>query len=296
MNNVSKEYSKNLEDFHKKPLPQLSFEFFPPKTDVLENELWQEIQYLEKLNPKFVSITYGAGGSTKDRTRNIIQKILSESKVMAAAHLTCVGSSRAEIHKIIEDYWDIGVRHIVALRGDIKASSPLHTIVQDGYKYADELTKAIKNIANFEVSVAGYPEKHPEARSLDEDIDNLKRKVDNGADRIITQFFFDTDCYLRFVEKCRKAGIEIPIIPGILPINNYEKVAEFSKKCGSTMPVWIAKLFAENETLEAKDDIAITIAVQQIALLRKYDVDHFHFYTLNKAFLTHSICRELGII
>ena len=275
----------------------ISFEFFPPKNDEMDQKLWQAISELKNLNPNFVSVTYGAGGSTRERTHQTIKKIITETDLKPAAHLTCIAASKSEIHEILENYWKIGVRHLVALRGDMPASSPNYQLHPDGYQYANELIEGIrKTDMNFEISVAGYPEKHPEAKSLDEDIDNLKRKVDAGANRIITQFFFDTDAYFRFVDKCQSRGINIPIVPGILPVTNVKQTKHFAKMCGAKIPKWMDKVF---ETLDEKRStrklVAGIVAAEICRSLYNNGVNDFHFYTLNRCELTSAICHVLGV-
>ncbi len=290
-------YTNKLEEvvFNHREL-NVSFEFFPPKNDEMEEKLWDSINNLKNLNPSFVSVTYGAGGSTRERTHNTIKKILNETSLKPASHLTCIAASKDEINEIAKNYWDIGVRHIVALRGDMPASSPNYQLHPNGYQYANELVAGLKKIADFEISVAGYPEMHPEAKNFDEDIDNLKRKVDAGASRIITQFFFDTDVYFSFVEKCQKRGITIPIVPGILPVSNVKQVKHFAKMCGASIPKWMSNIF---EGLDEKEDtrklIAAIVSVEQCRILHNQGVNDFHFYTLNRSDLTSAICHVLGV-
>ncbi len=275
---------------------RVSFEFFPPKNDEMEEKLWNAISKLKNLNPNFVSVTYGAGGSTRTRTHNTISRILKETNLKPASHLTCVGASKQEVDEIAKNYWDLGVRHIVALRGDMPATSPSYQLRKDGYQYANELVAGLKKVADFEISVAGYPEKHPEAKSLDEDIDNLKRKVDAGASRIITQFFFDTDAYFSFVEKCRAKGIEVPIVPGILPVTNVKQVKHFSKMCGATIPKWMQDLFVNlDEHEETRKMVASIVAIEMCRILHNGGVEDLHFYTLNRSDLTMAVCHVLGI-
>lgn len=292
-----KNYTNNLEEvvLNNREL-NVSFEFFPPKTDEMEVKLWEAISKLKNLNPSFVSVTYGAGGSTRERTHQTIKRIIDETELKPAAHLTCVASSKEEIHQILENYWKIGVRHLVALRGDMPASSPNYQLHPHGYKYANELIDGIrKTNMDFEISVAGYPEKHPEAKSLEEDIDNLKRKVDAGANRIITQFFFDTDAYFSFVEKCQKRGINIPIVPGILPVSNVKQTKHFAKMCGAKIPKWMDKIFENlDENQETRQLIAGVVATELCRILHNQGVDDFHFYTLNRSDLTLAICHVLG--
>lgn len=275
---------------------RVSFEFFPTKNDEMERKLWKAINTLKNLEPEFVSVTYGAGGSTRTRTHNTIAKILKETDLKPASHLTCVAASKEEVDKVAREYWDLGVRHIVALRGDAPAKHPSYQLRPDGYQYASDLVAGLKRIGDFEISVAGYPEKHPEAKTLDEDIDNLKRKVDAGADRIITQFFFDTDCYFEFVEKCRKRGIEVPIVPGILPVSNVKQVKHFSKMCGATIPKWMQDLFKNlDEHEETRKMMAAVVAIEMCRILHNGGVEELHFYTLNRSDLTKAICHVLGI-
>lgn len=274
----------------------ISFEFFPPKTEEMEMKLWEVILKLRNLSPNFVSVTYGAGGSTRERTHQTIKRIIDQTGLKPASHLTCVAASKDEINEILRNYWEIGVRHIVALRGDIPASSSNYQLHPDGYKYANELVAGIKKVADFEISVAGYPEKHPEARTLDEDIDNLKRKVDAGATRVITQFFFDAEVYFRFVEKCQKSGINIPIVPGILPVTNVKQTKHFAKMCGAKIPDWMDKIFAGlDERQETRQLISVIVATELCRILRNNGVNDFHFYTLNRSELTAAICHVLGI-
>ena len=274
----------------------VSFEFFPPKTEEMEEKLWRSISKLKDLNPNFVSVTYGAGGSTRKRTHSTIERILKETNLTPASHLTCIGASREEIEEIARNYWQMGVRHIVALRGDMPALAPNYQLHPNGYKYANELVAALKKIADFKISVAGYPEKHPEAPNMKVDIENLKRKVDAGADQIITQFFFDTDDYLRFVDKCRAAAINVPIIPGILPVTNIVQVKHFAKICGANIPNWMIGLFSGlDEKEETKKMIAAIVAVEQCRILFENGVKDFHFYTLNRSELVLTICHILGI-
>ena len=274
----------------------VSFEFFPPKTHEMEVKLWESISNLKNLKPKFVSVTYGAGGSTRERTHQTIKRIIEETDLKPASHLTCIAASRSQIDEILHNYWQIGVRHIVALRGDMPASSANYQLHPQGYKYASELVAAIKKTGDFEISVAGYPEKHPEAKNFDEDIDNLKRKVDAGATRIITQFFFDSDVFFSFVEKCRKRSIEVPIIPGILPVTNVKQTRHFAKMCGAKIPQWMNEIFADlDERHETRQLISGIVAVELCRIMHDNGVDDFHFYTLNRSDLTTAICHILGV-
>lgn len=277
--------------------PNISFEFFPPKNEEMEQKLWHAVSQLKDLNPYFVSVTYGAGGSTRERTHQTIKKIIDETRLKPAAHLTCVASSKDEIQQILENYWKIGVRHIVALRGDMNASSPNYQLHKDGYQYASDLVEGIrKSGMDFEISVAGYPEKHPEASNLDEDIDNLKRKIDAGANRIITQFFFNPDSFFRFVDKCLDCGINVPILPGILPVSNVKQAKHFAKMCGTSIPKWMDKIFEGlDEKQDARQIIAGIVACEIARVLYEKGVNDFHFYTLNRCELTLAICHVLGV-
>ncbi len=297
MNHKIKEYSNKLEEIilSRKKI-SVSFEFFPPKNDEIEQKLWRSINNLKYLKPEFVSVTYGALGSTRQRTHSTIKRILQETDLTPASHLTCIGSSKQEIEEIARDYWEMGVKHIVALRGDMPASSKQYQLHPDGFQYAYQLVEALKKVADFEISVAGYPEKHPESPTIEADIEYLKRKVDAGANRIITQFFFDTDNYLRFVERCDKAKINIPIIPGILPVTNVTQVKHFAKMCGAIIPKWMSEIFeGMDEKEETKKMIAAIVAVEQCRILHDNGVKNFHFYTLNRSELVLAICHILGV-
>jgi methylenetetrahydrofolate reductase (NADPH) len=275
---------------------KVSFEFFPPKTPEMEGRLWSAIKRLEPLQPRFVSVTYGAGGSTRERTHATVLRLLKETSLVPAAHLTCVAATREEIDDIARHYWDEGVRHIVALRGDPPGQSGRYEPHAGGYAYAADLVAGLKRVADFEISVACNPEVHPEAVSADADLDNLKRKIDAGATRAITQFFFYIDVYHRFVDRARAAGIDVPIVPGILPVTNFARVVEFAKICGSGVPSWLAKMFEGlDEDPETRRLVAATVAAEQCRLLQASGIDEFHFYTLNRADLTFAICHILGI-
>lgn len=274
----------------------VSFEFFPPKTEAMEEALWTAVGRLAPLKPRFVSVTYGAGGSTRERTHATVVRILKETALTPAAHLTCVGATRGEVDDVARRYWEAGVRHIVALRGDAPEGQGRYAPHPGGYPYAADLVAGLKRIANFEISVAAYPETHPEATSADADIDNLKRKVDAGADRAITQFFFDPAVYFRFLEKVRKAGIAVPVVPGILPVVNFAQAAKFSKACGASVPPWLARLFEGlDDDPETRKLVAATVAAEQVRVLRAGGVREFHFYTLNRADLAFAICHILGL-
>tara|TARA_B100000686_G_scaffold351099_1_gene448891 strand:- start:945 stop:1937 length:993 start_codon:yes stop_codon:yes gene_type:complete len=274
----------------------VSFEFFPPTSIELESKLWSCVAQLETLRPRFVSVTYGAGGSTRQRTHSTVEKILAETSLIPAAHLTCVGAPRGEVDEIVRRYWAIGVRHLVALRGDSANPGCPFIAHPQGYQTAAQLVEGIHHIANFEVTVAAYPEIHPDAESEESDLDNLKRKLDAGANRAITQYFFNTDDFFRFLDRVRAAGINSPIIPGILPVTNFARLVEFSKKCGATIPVWMRDLFAGlDDAPEIRQLIAATVAIEQCRLLLEQGINEFHFYTLNRAELTQAICHALGL-
>ena len=274
----------------------VSFEFFPPKTEAMADQLWRAMQRLSPLGPKFVSVTYGAGGSTRQRTHDTVVRIQGEGGLPCAAHLTCVGSSREEINAIAQNYWDEGVRHLVALRGDAPEGDENYQAHPDGYANAAELVVGLRDVADFEISVAAYPELHPDSPSSQADLDNLKRKIDAGANRAITQFFFDADIYLRFLERARAAGIWVPIVPGILPVSNFVQAARIAKACGTTMPTWMAHLFEglENDP-DTRKMVAVTAAAELCRKLQTAGVTDFHFYTLNRADLTYAICHILGL-
>lgn len=275
---------------------EVSFEFFPPRSDKMERDLWTAVRRLEPLSPRFVSVTYGAGGSTRDRTHNTVARIQGETALSAAAHLTCVAASRAEVDAVARQYWEAGIRHIVALRGDPSEGEDLYRPHPDGYGFAADLVAGLKRIADFEISVAAYPETHPEAPSPTADIDNLKRKVEAGATRAITQYFFDVDVYLRFIERVRAAGIDVPIVPGILPVTNFAQVARFSAQCGASVPQWMAALFEGlDDDPETRKLVAATAAAEQCRRLQENGVTEFHFYTLNRADLAYAICHILGL-
>lgn len=277
---------------------EVSFEFFPPKTEKMEEALWHAIRRLAPLCPEFVSVTYGAGGTTRERTHTTVARIVDETALKPAAHLTCVQATKEEVDDVARAYWAAGVRHIVALRGDPPTGAgTAYQPFPGGYANAAELTAGLKKVANFEISVAGYPEKHPESTSLQADIDNLKAKVDAGADRIITQFGFDNAHFLRFLERARAAGIWVPIMPGIVPIHNFRQVAGFAIRAGASVPAWLARRF------EGLDDdpqtthlVAAAVATEQVMdLVDEGGVKKFHFYSLNRPDLVYAICHLLGL-
>ncbi len=282
------------------PAPQpgvsVSFEFFPPKTPEMERTLWRSIKHLAPLSPRFVSVTYGADGSTRDRTHNVVLRILKETSLTGAPHLTCVGASREEVTRIARDYWDHGVRHLVALRGDPPQGATRYEPHPEGFPYAVDLVSGLREVADFDISVAAYPEVHPEAPSADFDLDNLKRKVDAGAARAITQFFFDTDIYLRFRDRCAAAGINVTIVPGILPITRFPQMLRFAKMCGATVPRWLGERFdGLDDDTATREMIAASVAIEQVQTLQRHGVSEFHFYTLNRSQLTYAICHSLGM-
>ncbi len=277
-------------------LPKVSFEFFPPKTEAMEQTLWQSIQRLAPLRPRFVSVTYGADGSTRDRTHNIVTRILRETDLVAAPHLTCVGATREEIQSIARRYWEEGVRHIVALRGDPPQGADHYEPHPGGYAYAADLVAGLLEVADFDISVAAYPDVHPEAPSPQFDLDVLKRKIDAGARRAITQFFFEADTFLRFRDRCIGAGITAPIVPGILPINKFSQMLRFADMCGAKVPGWLHERFAGlDEDDSTRQLIAANTAIELVTTLQKHGVEEFHFYTLNRAELTYAICYALGL-
>jgi methylenetetrahydrofolate reductase (NADPH) len=275
----------------------VSFEFFPPKTEEMERSLWSAIERLAPLSPSFVSVTYGAGGSTRQRTHATVQRILAETALTPAAHLTCIAATRAEVDKIIGEYWQAGVRHIVALRGDLpEGPGTPYTPHPGGYVNAADLVGGVKRIADFEVSVASYPEKHPESPNFAMDMDMLKAKVDAGASRAITQFFFVNDYYFRFVDRVRANGIDIPIVAGILPVLNVRQTAIFAKRCGTHIPPWLADRFdGLDEDPQTRRLIAAAVAAEQVLELMERGVREFHFYTMNRANLVFAICHLLGV-
>lgn len=278
---------------------KISFEFFPPKNEKMEATLWDSIKTLEPLNPRFVSVTYGAGGSTRERTHATVRRIVEETPIQAAAHLTCVDASKAEIEEVIGDYWDAGVRHIVALRGDPPRKGDAFEPFQphlEGYASAAELVAGIKAFKPFEVSVAAYPEVHPEADCPQADLDNLKRKLDAGATRAITQFFFSAENFFRFRDEVAAAGINAEIVPGILPVSNVATTQRIASMCGATIPPWMNRLFEGLDELpSARQLIAATVAAEMCRKLYAGGVREFHFYTLNRAELSYAICHLLGM-
>ena len=275
--------------------PALSFEFFPPRTEALEKQLWACIRRLEPLCPRFVSVTYGAGGGTQARTHATVERIVRETALTPAAHLTCVGASRAEVDEVARRYWAAGVRHIVALRGDAPSGTE-YAPHAHGYSYAVDLVAGLRRVGDFEISVAAYPETHPAALDPNADLDNLKRKLDAGATRAITNYFFDGAVYLRFLDRCLAAGITAPIVPGIMPVTNFAQAAKFSAMCGASVPGWLGGMFEGTEDdPELRRLVAAVVAAEQVRLLRANGVDEFHFYTLNRPELTFAIAHILGV-
>ena len=274
----------------------VSFEFFPPADAAMEATLWNSVERLAPLAPRFVSVTYGADGSTRERTHRVVTRIQDETALTGAPHLTCVGASRGEILDIARGYWDQGVRHLVALRGDPPQGAAHYQPHAQGFAYAADLVAALARLAPFDVSVAAYPEVHPQALSAQADLENLKRKIDAGATRAITQFFYDTGAFLRFRDRCAAAGIRAPIVPGILPITRFAQVCRFAERCGAAIPAWLAQRFEGLEDdAEIRRMIAASVAIEQVQALTRHGVGEFHFYTLNRAELSYAICHALGL-
>lgn len=273
----------------------VSFEFFPPHNEAMEAILWKSIERLAGLQPRFVSVTYGADGSTRERTHNAVARIVQETDLTAAPHLTCIGASRDEIDAVARRYWDMGIRHLVALRGDPEPGSSYRPET-GGYAYAADLVAGLKRVADFDISVAAYPEVHPEAPNPLFDLDNLKRKLDAGASRAITQFFFDVEAFLRFRDLAAAAGIESAIVPGILPITRFPQLENFAMRCGASVPGWLRERFdgLENDA-ETRQMIAASVAIDQVHTLQAEGLTEFHFYTLNRSELTYAICHALGV-
>ena len=277
--------------------PQVSFEFFPPKSAEMEASLWESIRRLEPLGPAFVSVTYGAGGSTRERTHATVKRIVEETALKPAAHLTCVSASKAEVDEVIRSYWEAGVRHVVALRGDpAEGLGSAYVPHPEGYQQSSDLVAGIRAVGDFEVSVSAYPEKHPEAASFDADIDALKRKIDAGATRAITQFFFDNDLYFRYLDMAHARGVRIPIVPGIVPVQNFKQTANFARKTGASVPAWLAERFAGlEEDAATRKLVAAAVCAEQVLDLIDRGVSDLHFYTMNKADLVFAICHLVGL-
>jgi methylenetetrahydrofolate reductase (NADPH) len=276
--------------------PTVSFEFFPPKDEQMEQTLWESVQRLTPLQPRFVSVTYGADGSTRTRTHNIVTRIHQTTSLTAAPHLTCIGAPREEILDIARNYWQHGIRHIVALRGDPPQGSGKYVPRPDGFAYAVDLVKGLKSVGDFEISVATYPEPHPEAPHAAFELDNLKAKLDAGAARAITQFFFDPDCFLRFRDRCAAAGITASIVPGILPITRFPQMLRMAQRCGASVPDSMVHRFAGlDDDPDTRRLIAAAVAIEQVQALQQHGVEEFHFYTLNRSELTYAICHALNV-
>jgi methylenetetrahydrofolate reductase (NADPH) len=279
----------------------VSFEFFPPNDDAAAGHLWAAVQRLAPLRPRFVSVTYGADGSTRSRTHECVMRILRDTDLVVAPHLTCVGAPREDIIGIAQDYWRNGVRHMVALRGDAAGVPGAGALKRyqpypGGYAYASDLVRGLKGAAPFEISVAAYPEGHPESGTVEADLENLKRKIDAGAGRAISQFFFDTDVFLRYRDRCAAGGIRANIVPGILPITRFPQLVRFADRCGASVPQWLRRRFdGLDDDPETRCMIAAHVAIDQVQRLREHGVDEFHFYTLNRAELTYAICHALGL-
>jgi methylenetetrahydrofolate reductase (NADPH) len=278
------------------PNVEVSFEFFPPHTEKMEATLWESVQRLKDLGPRFVSVTYGADGSTRQRTHAAVERIVKETDLTAAPHLTCIGASCGEIDDVARKYWDMGIRHLVALRGDAPKDADRYEPHPDGYAYASDLVAGLRKVADFDISVAAYPEVHPEAPNPLFDLDNLKRKLDAGASRAITQFFFDTDVFMRFRDLTAAAGIESGIVPGILPITRFPQLQRFAEACGASVPEWLHERFAGLEDdAGTRQMIAASVAIEQVRKLQAEGIHEFHFYTLNRSELTFAICHALGV-
>jgi methylenetetrahydrofolate reductase (NADPH) len=280
--------------------PAVSFEFFPPGDEAMAQQLWQSVLRLAPLRPSFVSVTYGADGSTRTRTHEFVQRVMRETDLRVAPHLTCVGAARAEVLAIASSYWNLGVRHLVALRGDAPAANlsadGRYRPHPDGFAYASDLVSGLREVGDFEMSVAAYPEGHPESGGIEAELQNLKRKIDAGAGRAITQFFFETDLFLRFRDRCAAAGIKANLVPGILPITRFPQLLRFAARCGASVPDWLRSRFdGLDDDPDTRRMIAANVAIEQVQRLRQHGVEEFHFYTLNRAELAYAICHALGI-
>jgi methylenetetrahydrofolate reductase (NADPH) len=274
----------------------VSFEFFPPGDAAMEATLWSSVQRLAPLRPRFVSVTYGADGSTRARTHNIVSRIQRETTLTGAPHLTCVGATRGEVLEIARQYWEEGIRHIVALRGDPPQGATRYVPHPAGFAHASDLVAGLRSVADFDISVAAYPETHPEASSPEADLAYLSRKIEAGASRAITQFFYDTDAFLRFRDRCAALGMRASIVPGILPVTRFPQVIRFAARCGASIPPWLHERFAGlDDDPETRRLIAASVAIDQVRKLTREGVHEFHFYTLNRAELTYAICHALGV-
>jgi methylenetetrahydrofolate reductase (NADPH) len=287
----------SLKDLVAKDRPiGVSFEFFPPKTEEMEQQLWSAIKRLEPLSPTFVSVTYGAGGSTRDRTHATVKRLVQETTLKPAAHLTCVAASKREIDDIVRQYWKAGVRHIVALRGDMPEAGAAYEPHPEGYQSTPDLIEGIRALAAFTVTVSCYPEKHPNSPSYEHDLDLLKRKVDAGASRAITQFCFSNEALARYRDRCDRWGIRVPIVPGLMPSTNFKGIARMAGRCGASVPSWLSALYEGlDHDLESRRIVASAVLAEQVAELHAYGFEQFHFYTLNQADLTYATCRILGL-
>lgn len=276
--------------------PRVSFEFFPPANDAMAQRLWHSVQRLAPLNPDFVSVTYGADGSTRERTHRVVERIVRETGLTCAPHLTCIGAPKEQVLDIARDYHRMGIRQIVALRGDPPAGTTEYRPYPGGFDYASDLVRGLKTVADFDISVAAYPEVHPEASSPLADLENLKRKIDAGANRAVTQFFFDNERFLRFRDLCVTAGIDVPIVPGILPITRFPQLLKFAGRCGASVPDWLQQRFEGlDDDADTRRMIAASVAIDQVQDLRRHGVEDFHFYTLNRCELSLAICHSLGL-
>ena len=287
----------SLKDIVAKDRPiGVSFEFFPPKTEEMEQQLWLAIKRLEPLSPTFVSVTYGASGSTRDRTHHTILRLLAETSLKPAAHLTCVAAAKHEVDEVVRRYWAAGVRHIVALRGDMPEAGVPYQAHPSGYASTPQLVEGIRSIGAFTVSVSCYPEKHPDSPSYEHDLELLKRKVDAGASRAITQFCFNNDALARYRDRCDRWGISVPIVPGLMPTTNFKGIARMAGSCGASIPSWLAALYEGlDHDLESRRIVASAVLAEQVAELHAHGFEQFHFYTLNQADLTYATCRILGL-
>jgi len=274
----------------------VSFEFFPPTDPEMETLLWASVRRLQTLESRFVSVTYGADGSTRDRTREVVARLARDTRLTIAPHITSIGTSRELVLDLARAYWHNGIRHLVALRGDAPGSEPTHVPSADEFRWGLDLVRGLRSVADFDISVAAYPEVHPEARSPGDDLDNLRRKLDAGATRAITQFFFDNAAFLRFRDDCAAAGIAAPIVPGILPINRFAQVQRFARRCGAAIPAALAQRFdGLDDDAETRRLIGAAVAIEQVDDLRRHGVRDFHFYTLNRADLSYAVCHALGV-
>jgi methylenetetrahydrofolate reductase (NADPH) len=275
----------------------VSFEFFPPKTAEMEEQLWRAIKRLEPLQPNFVSVTYGAGGSMRDRTHATVKRLVEETMLKPAAHLTCVAASKHEIDDVVRSYWQAGVRHIVALRGDMPDPDKSFVTHPGGYASTPDLVRGIRDIGEFIVSVSCYPERHPDSPSYEHDLDLLKSKVDAGASRAIGQFCFDMTAVARLRDRCDRWGISVPIVPGLMPTTNFNGIARMAARCGASIPSWLAKLYEGlDRDLDSRRIVASAVLAEQVTELHAHGFDQFHFYTLNQADLTYATCRILGLV